>query len=266
MQRKELICLVLRFSLGMLLASATGAAEPGSIETSVVEFRGGHGPTKGFLARPAGEGPFPTIVLVHEWWGLSDWIKENARRLAGQGYVALAPDVYGGRVTDDPGEAHELMRALDDSEAVADLKGAVSYVKTLPYVAKEQKVGTIGWCMGGKLARLLAQSADDVGPTVICYGSVVTEEDQIAKLRGKPVLGIFGATDRGIPVSKVQEFGELLQAKSKDIPVKIRVYEGAGHGFMRPGGPQFNADATSKAWQEIADFFTANFKTPARLR
>lgn len=257
---------IIGLSLGVFPPTATHAAEPGAIETSVVEFRGGHGPTKGFLARPAGEGPFPTIVVVHEWWGLSDWVEENTRRLAGLGYVAFAVDLYGGKVTDDPGEAHELMRALDDGEAVADLKGAVSYLKTRPFVAKDQKLGTIGWCMGGKLARLLAQSSGDVGPTVICYGSVVTEEEQIARLRGKPVLGIFGATDRGIPAAKVQEFGELLQANSKDTPVKIRVYEGAGHGFMRPGGPQHNADAAKEAWEEIVAFFTSILKPPTRSR
>jgi len=246
--------------LGMRLAPGAGAAEPRAVETSMVEFRGGHGPIKGFLARPKGEGPFPAIVVVHEWWGLSEWIKENAKRLAEQGYVALAPDLYQGKVTMDPGEAHELMRALDDSEAVGDLKGAVAHLKTLPSVAKDQKMGTIGWCMGGKLARLLSQSSESIGPTVICYGSVATEADQIAKLQGKPVLGIFGATDRGIPVSKVQEFGKLLQAKSNGNPVTIRIFEGAGHGFMRPRGPQFKADEAAEAWKEINSFFAANLK------
>ncbi len=215
MDKKMLIRFVIGLSLGTFPVTASHAAEPGAIETSVVEFRGGHGPTKGFLARPAGEGPFPAIVVVHEWWGLSDWVKENARRLAGLGYVAFAVDLYGGKVTDDPGEAHELMRALDDGEAVADLKGAVSYLKTLRFVSKEEKLGAIGWCMGGKLARLLAQSSADVGPTVICYGSVVTEE-QISRLGGSPSWG-FSAP----------RIGESLSARCRNSASSSRPYRRA---------------------------------------
>lgn len=243
--------------LGLAAATAAEAAPRAEGEGAMVEFRGGAGPIKGYLARPKGEGPFPAIVVVHEWWGLADWIKQDADRLAGRGYVALAVDLYGGKVTDDPGMAHELMRALDDGEAVADLKGGVAYLKSLPFVARSPRFGAIGWCMGGKYARLLAQASDAVGPTVICYGSVATEADQVAKLRGKPVLGIFGREDRGIPAAKVEQFRDALSGTS-DAKVDVHLYTGAGHGFMRPGGPQHHARAAADAWEKIDAFFAAN--------
>src|SRR3954454_5647459 len=93
--------------------ATVGAALPAGVATETVEFKGSGGTTRGFLAKPRGEGPFPAIVVVHEWWGLTDWIKENTGRLAELGFVALAVDLYDGKVTQDPGEAHELMRALD---------------------------------------------------------------------------------------------------------------------------------------------------------
>jgi carboxymethylenebutenolidase len=245
--------------LGFLTAVPTVAvAAGGPVDTSVVSFKGGAGPIKGFLAKPKGNGPFPAIVVVHEWWGLADWIKENTERFAGKGYVALAVDLYGGKVTKDPGEAHELMRALDPNEGVADLKAGVDYLAALPFVAKNKKLGAIGWCMGGMYSRLVAQASDAVGPTVICYGSVATEPDQVAKLSGKPVLGIFGATDRGIPVAKVEQFADLL--KKGGGPITLKVYKDAGHGFMRPGGPQYNASAASDAWEQIDNFLATHLR------
>ena len=254
------------FSSGLgavLLLSIAGSsysfgAEPAAaIETATVEFKGSQGPIKAYFARPKGEGPFPAIVAVHEWWGLADWIKQNADRLAGRGYAVLAVDLYKGKVTKDAGEAHELMRALDQDEGVADLKGAVAYLGAVPSVAKGKKIGAIGWCMGGMYSRLLGQASPAVGPTVICYGGVSTEPDQIKALTGKPVLGIFGATDRGIPVDKVEEFGKKLREGGSKA-VSIKIYPNAGHGFMRPGGPQYAPAPAEDAWKQIDAFFDEN--------
>ena len=187
---------------------------------------------KGYLAKPEGNGPFPAVVVIHEWWGLTDWVKGNADRLAGEGYVALAVDLYGGKATDDPAVAHELMRALDAKEGTHDLEGGVAYLKSLDYVAKNKKMGAVGWCMGGMYSRLIGEESKAIGPVVICYGSISLDPPAIDKLAGKPVLGIFGGKDRGIPVDKVQEYAGLL--KSKGSKVDIHVYKDAGHGFMRP--------------------------------
>lgn len=245
--------------LGFIVnGSAQAGVDNEAVEAGMVEFQGGAGPIKGYLARPKGDGPFPAVVVIHEWWGLSDWIKENARRLAGEGYVALAVDLYGGKATNDPGEAHELMRALNEKEGVADLKGGVAYLESLPYVRKGEKVGAVGWCMGGGYARKLAQESERIGPTAVCYGAVTLDAEELAHLKGKPVLGIFGADDRGIPTDRVKQFASAL--KNEGNSVGLHIYEGAGHGFMRPGGPQHNAKAAADAWTRIDDFFAKNLK------
>ncbi len=227
----------------------------------MIEYVGGNDSDQAYLARPEGDGPFPAIVLVHEWWGLTDWVMENANRFASQGYVAMAVDLYDGKATDDPAVAHELMRALDDGEAIADMKAAVTYIEELPYVDKSKPLGAIGWCMGGKFSRLIAQASDKIGPTVICYGSLATEESQIDQLKDNAVLGIFGEEDRGIPAAKVKEFGELLKAKGTQVA--IHIYPNAGHAFMRPGGEQYHAEPAKDAWSQIDTFFAKNLKGKA---
>ncbi|CAN5815275.1 dienelactone hydrolase family protein [soil metagenome] len=246
-----------RRGLGLAAAVLLGLAWTGvaAVAGETVEFEGGKGPIKGYLAKPEGNGPFPAILVIHEWWGLADWIKQNADHFAEQGYVALAVDLYDGKVTDDPGEAHELMRALDDGEAIADLKGAVRFLRSHEAVDQDQKLGAIGWCMGGKFSRLIAQNSEEIGPTAICYGSVATEPDQIKALSGdgRPVLGIFGGDDRGIPVDRVKQFASALADQGSDV--SLYIYEGAGHAFMLPGGRQHDEPATENAWKQIDEFF-----------
>ena len=252
---------VLAFSTAAAITSIAGASEPavpGKVESKMVEFKGGAGMVKGYLAKPEGKGPFPAIVVIHEWWGLTDWIKENADRFAAQGYVALAVDLYGGKATKDPAVAHELMRALDDKEGIHDLEGGVAYLKSLDCVAKNKKIGTVGWCMGGKFSRLIGEESKDIGPTAICYGGVSTESTAIEKLAGKPVLGIFGGKDRGIPAAKVEEYAGLL--KKKGSKVDLHIYKDAGHGFMRPG-PSQSADDAKDAWKQIDAFFAETLKS-----
>jgi len=214
------------------------------------------GPTAGYLALPEGSGPAPAILVIHEWWGLTDWVKQNADRFAEQGYVALAVDLYNGKATDDPGEAHELMRALDDGEAIHDMQGALNFLKSHDRVDSDRKVGAIGWCMGGKFSRLIAQASRDIGPTVICYGSITMEPEQIQALAGRPILGIFGAQDRGIPADRVQEFAAQLEQAGADVT--LHIFDDAGHAFMRSGGSQYVEGSADQAWQAVDAFFATH--------
>ena len=250
--------------LGAIVVLSTScsawAADPevGGVKTEGVEFAGGSGKIKGYIARPEGAGPFPGIIVVHEWWGLTDWVKGRADQLAGQGYVALAVDLYGGRSTANAAEAHELMRALDPAEGLADLKGGIAYLKARPDVAPGKPLGAIGWCMGGMYSRLAAQESDAIGPTVICYGSVAADPAQVAKLKGKSILGIFGATDRGIPPAKVEAFAKAVEEQGGRVTLKV--YDGAGHAFMREGGDQYQAEAAADATKRIERFFAETLK------
>ncbi len=213
--------------------------------------------TAGYIALPDGAEEAPAILVIHEWWGLTDWVKEQADRLAERGYVALAVDLYDGKATDDPGEAHELMRALDQSEAIHDLKGAIAYLATRSEVA-DQPFGAIGWCMGGLYSRLSLQNSDRIGPAVICYGSITADPTQVEAASGRPVLGIFGAQDRGIPASRVRQYFDALEEAGSEVDLKI--YDNAGHAFMRPGGSQYVAESAQDAWMKIDNFFAKYLK------
>ena len=240
--------------IGLPMLPGVPSAEAGEMVT----FQNAMGQeTRGYLAKPEDAEGAPAILVIQEWWGLTDWIKQNADRFAEHGYIALAVDLYDGKATDDPAEAHELMRALDPTEGVADLKGGLDYLASLPGAGSE-KVGAIGWCMGGMYARLIAQDSDRVGPTAICYGSVTTDAEQVKALGGRPVLGLFGAQDRGIPAEKVLEVFKALEEGGS--PVTLKIFEDAGHAFMRPGGDQYVEPAANEAWTLIDAFFEETLK------
>ncbi len=239
----------------LVLASAT--ATGAEVQVREITFKSGDEEVKGFVAEPAGKGPFPAVVVIQEWWGLNDWIKDNAKRLAEKGYVALAPDLYRGKVTEDPGEAGQLLRGLPRDRALRDLKGAVGALAGMEKVQKD-RVGCVGWCMGGGFALELAQNDDRVKACVICYGRVVSDAEKLKPI-GAEVLGIFGEDDRGIPAAGVRQFEEALKKAGKKVEA-VQIYKGAGHGFMRAKNganpnPEYREAAAKDAWERIDKFF-----------
>jgi carboxymethylenebutenolidase len=130
-------------ALAVLLATASAFAADGK----PVSYKSGDESVQGVLYTPAGKGPFPALVVVHEWWGLNDWVKDQASKLADQGYVSLAVDLYRGKVATTPDEAHEIMRGVPEDRAKRDLHAAVEFLKSQPHVRKD-RIGSIGWCMG----------------------------------------------------------------------------------------------------------------------
>jgi carboxymethylenebutenolidase len=206
---------------------------------------------------PDGEGPFPGLIVIHEWWGLNSWIKQNADMFAGQGYVVLAIDLYRGKVAGSPEEAHEIMRALPEDRAVKDLKSAFQYLSSLEKTDKGN-IGSIGWCMGGGYSLAAAMNIPDLKACVICYGRLVTEEESLEKIKS-PVLGIFGEDDRGIPVADVRTFESALREDGKEVV--INVYPGVGHAFMNPNNKNgYSEDTSNKAWEEIHQFLKDKLK------
>jgi carboxymethylenebutenolidase len=244
---------------GLLLALA--AAPAFAAKSMEITLKSGDEEIKGFLAVPEGKGPFPGVVVIQEWWGLTDWIKDNAKRLADEGYVALAPDLYRGKVASDPSMAMQLMRGLPADRAVRDLKAATGELAKRDDVDKDH-LGSIGWCMGGGYSLQLALADPRIKACAMCYGRVVTEPDKLKSLNAV-VLGIFGAEDKGITPESVHQFEVALQQAGKKVEA-IREYE-AGHGFMRPGdastpNPAYKADAAKAAWKEIDQFFAKELK------
>jgi carboxymethylenebutenolidase len=241
--------------LGAMLVMASPALA--QVKTSEITFKSGDDEVKAFVAMPEGKGPFPAIVVIQEWWGLNDWIKENAKRFAAKGYVAIAPDLYRGKVAEDMKTAAILSKGLPPERALQDLKAAVSVVAAMPNVRKE-KIGSIGWCMGGKYSLQLALNDERVRACVMCYGAVVTDPAALKSLNA-PVLGIFGENDKGIKAASVREFEKALKEAGRSVE-KINIYADAGHGFMRPprpalANPEYRETAANDAWSQIDAFF-----------
>jgi carboxymethylenebutenolidase len=229
------------------------------VETKVVNYATVNGQEiQGYLARPEGvDEPLPGIIVIHEWWGLNDNIRAMADKLAGEGYTALAVDLYNGQVAENSEQAQEYMQAaMQDAEAAQE-----NLEQAYAFLERDQdapEIGTIGWCFGGGLSLNAALLLPDrIDATVIYYGRLVTDSEKLETLK-MPILGIFGAEDQGIPPSMVKEFEDTLQSLNKDA--SIHIYEGADHAFANPSGTRYNPEAAKDAWQKTLDFFAAHLK------
>jgi len=210
----------------------------------------------GYIAHPKGEIPKAGLVVIHEWWGLNDNVKAMARRLAGAGYLALAVDLYEGEVAEDRTAASRLARASGQrTESMLDnLNQAIEHLRS----AGVERIGVIGWCFGGGWSlRTALAFPDKVDATVIYYGRLTSDQDELQSL-SSPVLGIFGALDEGIPVATVREFQAALDALDKEAA--IHVYEDADHAFANPSGTRYNETAAEDAWAKTLAFFTQHLR------
>ena len=228
------------------------------LQGAEVSFRSGADSVSGYLALPTGAGRHPALVVIHEWWGLNDWTRKKADKFAHDGYVALAVDLYRGKSAGtDAGLAHELMRGLPEDRAVRDLKAAFDYLAARSDV-DPGRVGAIGWCMGGAYSLALAIEEPKLKACVINYGNLVTESKTIAKIQA-PLLGNFGAEDRGITPADVKAFEKEAHAAGKSVDFKI--YPGAGHGFASNPDPKvYKPDAARDADARTDAFFTLELK------
>ncbi len=215
----------------------------------MVEYPGPDGATlSGYLARPEGEGPHPGVVVIQEWWGLNEHIKDVTRRFAQAGYAALAPDLYHGQVATEPDEARKLVMELDMPAAVQEIGSAADYLLGQDYVSGEQ-VGVLGFCMGGGLA--LQSALADVGTgkyaaAIAFYGSPLTPE-QAAQVK-TPILGLYGADDGGIKPETVKAMQDALTAAG--VENSFTIYPGAPHAFFNDTRESYRPEAAADAWQQ----------------
>jgi carboxymethylenebutenolidase len=245
--------------LALVFAGILTAAvlPPGPVKTETVTFKSGDESASGYLATPGTKWRHPALVVIHEWWGLNDWVREQARDYAEQGYVALAVDLYRGKSATTPDEAHELMRGLPQDRAVRDMDAAFHYLAARPDV-KPGKIGSIGWCMGGGLSLQLAVHEPKLAACIVNYGAMPTDPADIAKIPA-PVLGNFGALDRGISPDAVHAFEAAMKAAGK--PIDVKIYDGAGHGFQNPTNKDgYRPDATKDAHARILAFLEKTLK------
>jgi carboxymethylenebutenolidase len=222
-----------------------------------VTYKSGDETVNGILYTPQGKGPFPALVVIHEWWGLNDWVKEEASKLADQGYVALAVDLYRGQVATTPDEAHQIMRGVPTDRANRDLLAAPAFLASQKSV-DPKRIGSIGWCMGGGYSLDLAIADPNLKVAVINYGHLAADDAKLKKINAA-ILGIFGGQDKGIPVADENKFGSQLKAMGKTV--EIKVFPDAGHAFENPNNKAgYRAEDAAEAWKLTTAFLAKNLK------
>ncbi len=239
-------------ALIFLLALSAVAAE-----SHPVSYPSGNETVHAMLYKPSGNGPFPALVVIHEWWGLNDWVKQRADTYAQLGYVALAIDLYRGQVATTPDEAHEIMRGVPEDRAQRDLLAATAYLRSLNTV-NPKRVGAIGWCMGGGYALDLAVADPKLKVAVINSGHLATDDATLKKIHAA-ILGIFGGQDRGIPPANVKKFEKQMNALNKKV--EIHIFPDAGHAFENPNNQQgYRKEDAEQAERITEEFLAKNLK------
>jgi len=220
----------------------------------MVEFASNGETTQGYLAIPE-KGSGPGVVVIQEWWGLVDHIKDVCDRFAKEGYVALAPDMYHGQTTKSPDDAGKLMMALRIDQAEKDLRGAIQYLVNHSATTSD-KVGTVGFCMGGALSLYAASKNEQVGACVVFYGIHPNVKPDLANLKA-PVLGIYAENDKSTPPAAVRDLEQKLKALGKSV--EMHIYPDVDHAFFndtRPG--VYDRRAAEDAWRRTIEFFANN--------
>lgn len=241
---------------GATNATLLGQDQRGVVGEEVAYFAEGEAP--GYLARPGNRSTalLPGVVMVHEWWGLTDHVRDMARTLAANGYAVLAVDLFEGSVATTPEQARAQVQGLDQDRALRNLVAATMHLRD----AGAPSVSVLGWCFGGGQALRAALTGQPYAATIVYYGSLVTDEANLSALQS-PVLGIFGAEDRSIPVAQVEAFDRALTNLS--IPHEVHVYPGVGHAFANPGGAAYAPGPTTDAWAKTLAFL-GRHAPPAR--
>jgi carboxymethylenebutenolidase len=196
----------------------------------------------------------PAVVMIHEWWGLNDHIKDMADELASEGYVVLAADLYNGKVATNPNRARELSSSVRENpkQAISNMQSAVQYLASLPNV-NSSRIASLGWCFGGGQSLQLALNSEQnpLAATVIYYGNLVNDTNELSKINW-PVLGVFGDQDQSIPVESVSAFEQALNETG--ITNEIYLYPGVGHAFANPSGDSYAPEETADAWKKTLAF------------
>ncbi len=225
------------------------------VRTESVEFPANGDTGHGFLALPLGNGPVPGVIVVQEWWGLDDHIKDVARRFAGEGFVALAPDLYHGQVTKEPGEAQKLMMSLNMGQASTELTKAADYLASRPEVAG-RGIGATGFCMGGGLALSLACDSPQIKAAAPFYGGNPNPIDKVRSLDG-PVFAAYAEHDGWITGQVRDELKAALEEHGKAH--EIKVYPGTDHAFFNDTRSEvYNREAAEDAWKRVLSLFREN--------
>lgn len=234
--------------------------EAGPLMGTDLEYLDGDTLTAGYLAVPEGEGPFPALVIIHEWNGLTDRVRQVADNFAAEGYVTLAADLYQGRTGSNSDENIALMTEARENpdQMVANLNAAVSYLKARDDVTG--RVGAMGWCFGGGVALSYGLDGDHHEATAIFYGQLVDDPDRLAHIDHE-VYGTFAEMDTGIPPAEVQAFEQALRAAG--IENDLHIYDAVNHGFWLrvDQDPDARTEAALDAWQRLKAYLDRTLRS-----
>ena len=211
------------------------------------------GSVQGHLARPAGAGPFPALIVVQEWWGLDAQTTSIADRFAKEGYLAFAPDLYHGELA-QPGDGDTASKLVQKygPNAPMELETVFDALKLHPEC--NGKIGSVGFCFGGRMSLSLSTARPLDAVCTFYGGGMQTIFDQLRKNLKAPVLGLFGDADRSIPVGTVEEFDKLLDEVG--VEHEVIMYPNSGHAFFRDSDPNvYTLEAAKDAWERVKKFF-----------
>jgi carboxymethylenebutenolidase len=251
-----------KFSLFLFLAllALAGVSRADAPKTSTVQFPAtatGSETLSGFVAEPTTTVRHPAVIVIHTWLGLNDWIKEQTQKLAEQGFVALAVDLYDGHVASDPSQALDLRMGLKEPIVIRDLLAAYAYLYGRKDVDHDH-IGVIGWDMGGGYALKLAMYQPHLAACVVNYGTLPTDPTDIQQIIA-PVLGNFGQLDKGVLPGDVQMFEKSMKNMQRRVDIKI--YDDAGHGFADPENKRtYQPEAAADAWTRSVVFLNKSLK------
>lgn len=227
-----------------------------NIQTETITYRANGGTANGYIARPGDQAQHPGVVVIQEWWGINDNIKEICRRFADAGYVALAPDLYHGRVipNGEPNEAQKALMSLDQAEVQKNLHGAVQTLISQTDVAPK-RVGVVGFCMGGRLALIVASDeGSNIGAVASFYGGGYDPTEDAVRAMQCPVLAIYGGQDGSTPEPVRERFRKYLTDNGKTFDMVV--YPGAQHAFFNDSRPEvYDAAAAEDAWNRTLAWF-----------
>jgi carboxymethylenebutenolidase len=211
---------------------------------------------RAYLVRPAGDGVYPGLVLIQEWWGIEPHVRDLAQKLASEGYVVMVPDLYHGQIATEPDDAKKLvMMAMSNVERViSEVIQSLDFLRADAAV-QPKSLGIMGFCMGGTVTFKVACRYPHLAAVSPWYGGGIDPRNEPIENINAPIMAVYGALDQGIPLERVRAIESALREAGKDVTV--HVYENAGHAFLNNTHGSYNAEAAADAWGKLLAFLKA---------
>ncbi|MBN8658142.1 MAG: dienelactone hydrolase family protein [Anaerolineae bacterium] len=249
--------LILLIPLSIFGDALVGGNRIGKLTNTTISGVNGAPDVRAYVATPDGEGPFPVVIMIHEFYGLNESIISKADLLAKEGYIVIAPDTFRGQTTSLIPRAIYLVSTTDQEDVNADLDSVYAWLEAQPDV-DTGRIAIAGFCYGGRVSLLYSLHNGGMAATVIFYGSSETDPEVLKNLSG-PVLGIFGGADQSIPLEEVDALEMGLVAAG--VPHQVSVYEGQPHAFVTSAEGIASDPVQAEAWNEMLAFLDANLKS-----